>query len=192
MRHEPMNPSLVRTDRRPLLFLCTQTRPIPNTPFKDCLQLDTKLICAKCKALQCDCPGGASERLCISSLAENPHSNGSSSSSTSRLNAQTSTPVAQSPSSSSGVAEGSSRFAWSSNKSATNNTAAGAEVDDRPAGIRLASILGLKRPTETEATRSGSSGMRRTDSKENVTSSPAANWFKDKYQMATNKLMSKV
>lgn len=92
------------------------------------------------------------------------------------------------------------------------------ETDDRPAAaIRLASILGIRRAGGAASSGadcdsgSSSSGrstqtisssaaaatprtglLRHAESQENVTGSPAGNWFKDKYQMATNKLMSKV
>lgn len=74
--------------------------------------------------------------------------------------------------------------------------------EDRPAAIRLASILGLKNldsvngghpttPTTAKTVRPSSSASA-SGKQEVVQSSPAATWLKDKYQMATNKFMSKV
>lgn len=68
------------------------------------------------------------------------------------------------------------------------------------AGIRLASILGLRNAASTataagpETPPSSAGGMTPAKSKTDLGtgSSPAANWFKDKYQLAQNKFMSKV
>lgn len=147
---------------------------------KECLQLDTKLVCVQCKTLQCECPPSV-ERRSISSLQD----------------------------SSTLLPDSSASPRFSAVESRNNNrgsrltpsTAPDSAVDDRPAAIRLASILGIGRTgTADQEPSRGSSSSRvqatprkpsnASEDKEIATSSPAANWFKDKYQMATNKLMS--
>lgn len=147
---------------------------------KECLQLDTKLVCVQCKTLQCECPPSV-ERRSISSLQDS------------------STLLADSIASPRFTAVDSSNNNRGSrfNPSIAPDTA----VDDRPAAIRLASILGIGRTGSVDQEPSRGSSSSRVHAtprkpsnapevKDIATSSPAANWFKDKYQMATNKLMS--
>lgn len=86
-------------------------------------------------------------------------------------------------------------------------------TDERPAAVRLASILGIRSGSSSSTSgenqrqeRNGQETQRlagsqralngietnRTNPQESTTISSPSNWFKDKYQMATNKLMSKV
>lgn len=163
-------------------FIGSIIRPTRTFVPKDCLQLDTKLVCVHCKTLQCECPARVEKVSSIRSLPEKP-----------------SLAAADTPSRTNAVAPESrtSRFAWTS-------SAAAAENDDRPASIRLASILGIKRggggpetggdsvdSTNTPRLRTGMKHAVSQDSMA-IGSSPASNWLKEKYQMATNKLMSKV
>lgn len=171
--------------------------PIVVVP-KECLQLDTKLVCVQCKTLQCECPPSV-ERRSIRSLPE-----GSSLVSAAGISGAS----PQLPNSAATAVDSGSSTSRTRTRLATPDTIG----DDRPAAIRLASILGIRRGAATADctdASSSSGGSRSTingtprktsntaggasESQDNaMTSSPAANWFKDKYQMATNKLMSKV
>ena len=152
-------------------FLCD---PL-NGSTQDCLQLDTKLVCVQCKALQCGCPASV-DKYSISSLPDmSKHQQHSA--------------MGPPPPPTSTQESRTSRFAW-------NSSTSSADTDERPASVRLASILGIKRATPGDSDSASlpqtESGMKRTESRESMTSSPAANWLRDKYQLATSKLMSKV
>lgn len=170
--------------------------PIVVVP-KECLQLDTKLVCVQCKTLQCECPPSV-ERRSIRSLPE-----GSSLVSAAGISGAS----PQLPNSAATAVDSGSSTSRTRTRLAVAPDTIG---DDRPAAIRLASILGIRRGAADCTDASSSSGGSRStingtprkpsntaggasESQDNaMTSSPAANWFKDKYQMATNKLMSKV
>lgn len=144
--------------------------PIDLNVSKDCLQLDTKLVCDQCKALQCECPAGVEKRS-IRSLPE----------------------IATLTATDCRISSAATTLLTADNRTCSSRKAAAPDNDDRPAAIRLASILGIRRGTAQDSgssSRAVSATPQAFTQAENVTNSPATTWFKDKYQMATNKLMS--
>lgn len=143
-----------------------------NCPFssnwkkwKECLQLDSKLTCPKCKTLTCECP----ER-------KRPPNDETDKGEESR---------------SRNINNNSGDTSKTSLSTDTNRTENLTE-QGRPAAIRLASILGIKNLESTNCGNSVATPKRITKAtpakvQEGTTSSPAANWLMDKYQ-----LMSKV